>query len=165
MMKRPFKIKELVAFESESDIDHFLQHFEKFSFETDCLGVNDFRFRSYNSFGTGSINNYGHQPISIYGYKKLLDKKWFFVLESRLRFDAALISIFCICMNLVIIYHELFNKTEIPYWVSLCLFPGIVIFFNWVYYIQELSLMNGIRSASESYKSGELCKNCSSFLL
>ncbi len=144
-MKRPFRLNEVIELQNEQSFDEFVQRQDISGFNIEQRGVDAMRFTSKISLGIGSINNMIFQSISIYGTKEKVGNKVSLVLRNKLRIDAVLITILLLVMFFVVLYYQLVVGEPIPFWINLILFPIAIIFFNWIWYVQEKHLLKLIK--------------------
>lgn len=146
MSWRPFKIHEVVEV---SDLDKLINLVNRGDFDFFKIthyGNQNIKFESKNSIGIGSINSLVFEPITI---KALLfvdeSKSSKLVFYNSLRVDTITINIIVIIFIVMLFYQQIVLGEHIPFWINCILLPFVILFFNWLYYKQEKSLLMFIK--------------------
>lgn len=144
-MKRPFKIREAFVLQHEERLDEFMNGDDFEFFKVSPKEYNEYRIRGNGSVGTGNINNVLYEPISV--YLELLKKgdDTILVLKNKLRIDAVLITGFFSIIFLFFLYKSIVDGSFVQIGLAFCIASVAIMFFNWIYYIQEVGLAKHLK--------------------
>ncbi|GEM_PF-2517388 len=143
---RPFKISENVVLSSLDKFTDLVNRNDFNFFKIAFNGGQNFKFESKSSIGIGSINNLIFEPISIKARLILEESETKLILYNTFRLDAAIISGGMAVLIIILLYKQLALGENIPFWINCIMLPSVILFFNWIYYVQERSLKNHIKS-------------------
>lgn len=144
-MKRPFKIREAFVLHHEERFDDFMYGADFDFFTVSPKEYNEYRIRGNGSVGTGNINNVIYEPIAV--YLELLKKgdDTVLVLKNKLRIDAVLITAGFLIIFLFFLYESIIDGAFIRIGFAFCIALLGTVFFNWIYYIQEVGLAKHLK--------------------
>ncbi|RYD99478.1 MAG: hypothetical protein EOP54_03870 [Sphingobacteriales bacterium] len=144
-MKRPFKIREAFVLHNEERFDNFMYGDDFEFFTVSPKEYNEYCIRGNGSVGTGNINNVIYEPIAV--YLELLKKgdDTILVLKNKLRIDALLITVFMLIVFLFFLYKGIVDRSLFLLGLGFGIAPAAMLFFNWIYYIQEVGLAKHLK--------------------
>lgn len=146
VLGRPFKIHESVII---SNLDKLVDLINKNDFDFFKIthnGSRHIKFESKSSVGIGSINNLVFEPIAINAILVVEESEKRLILYNNLRIDAIIITLVATVLILILFYQQFVLGKNIPFWINCILLPIVVLFFNWLYYVQEKNLQSHIKS-------------------
>lgn len=146
VLDNPFKIHESTVI---SNLDKLVDLINKNDFDFFKItqnGSQHIKFESKSSLGIGSINNIIFEPIAIYALLVVEESEKRLILYNNLRIDAIIITLVAIVLIVILFYQQFVLGKDIPLWTNCILLPTVVLFFNWLYYVQEKSLQRLVKA-------------------
>ncbi|WP_421813552.1 hypothetical protein [Flagellimonas sp.] len=128
---------------SVSELKEYIRFNRERKFKLDWISETEFKFLANVSIGTVIVN---HNPgffDGIKGYAKLTELnngKTIVELKTKLRVEMYIIGI----LFLVFLSIFLFSNENLPFWI-LFLFPAMILWFGFVYRLQEKRLFEKVR--------------------
>lgn len=144
-MKRPFKIHEEFFLHNEERFDAFIYGNDFEFFKVSPKEYNEYRICAHAAVGTGSINNVIYEPIAVYLELKKKGDTTMLVLKNKLRIDALLITAFFLIIFFGFLYMGIVDRAFVLTGVAFCIASVAILFFNWIYYIQEVGLSKNLK--------------------
>lgn len=121
----PFKIHEIVEISNSEKLVDLINENDFDFFSISYTSNQHLKFESNISLGVGSINNMFSQSISI---------------------EALITTLISTLLMGVIFYQQFVLENEIPFGINCILLPFVILFFNYIYFVQEKRLLEQIRS-------------------
>lgn len=124
-------------------LNKVISELDQKSFEIHELKKGKFKFLANFSLGTTIINGYSGiiDGIKVYGeILKASDSTSILKISTKIRIELIFI---CACWIGITLF-QLLGNDRIPIWVNLILFPCIILWFWFVFRIQEKLLLNKI---------------------
>jgi len=127
----------------ENKLEEVISKLDEKSFRIIKLEKGSYKFVSNSSLGTAIVNGNPEriEGIKVFGeIRKESDSTAILRLTTKFRIETVFTCIFWLGM----ILFQIFGNQYIPIWVNLILFPVVLVWFWFVYRIQEISLMNKV---------------------
>jgi hypothetical protein len=106
--------------------------------------LNLYQFSNHRSLGVGSLNGFS-QPISTNALFKPIDERNLQVeLYTKTRTDLVLSTFLMLCVEILILYYQVFQKEPIPLVLNIFVFPITPIWFWYIFKDQEEVLQNKV---------------------
>lgn len=135
--------KQIRVKSSFEDINCLISEMDQKEFGIKKLAYGEFKFLSNVSLGTAVVQgNYGMiEGIKIYcKITKEPDSTVLISFTSKLRIELIVISI----VWLGVMFFQIFGNKEFPLWINMVMFPILLLWFGFVYRIQENALLKKV---------------------
>lgn len=135
--------KQIRVKSSFEDINCLISEMDQKEFGIKKLAYGEFKFLSNVSLGTAIVqgNSGMIEGIKIYcKITKQSDSTVLISFTSKLRIELIVMSI----VWFGVIFFQVFGNEEFPLWINMVLFPVVLLWFGFVYRVQEKSLLKKV---------------------